>query len=65
MSIGQMRWSGVLANLLHTLRHKITITIGWRPLYDLMRHTFTDPISGMEGMLPAAAGLVCMCMLDL
>lgn len=44
-----MRWSGVLSNLLHTLRHKLTITIDWRPLYALMQRTFTEPLMGMEG----------------
>ncbi|KAK9835280.1 hypothetical protein WJX84_012367 [Apatococcus fuscideae] len=51
---GQMRWSGVLSNLLHTLRQKLTIAIDWRPLYELMRHTFTDPLIGMEGALVVA-----------
>ena len=49
LNLLQMRWSGVLSNLLHTLRHKLTLTIDWRPLYHLMRHTFTDPVTGMEG----------------
>ena len=49
----QMRWSGALSNLLHTLRHKLTITIDLRPLYHLMRQTFTDPLIGIEGDGPA------------
>ncbi|KAK9865395.1 hypothetical protein WJX84_009143, partial [Apatococcus fuscideae] len=50
----QMRWSGVLSNLLHTLRHKLTILIDWRPLYALMQRTFTEPLMGMEGALVVA-----------